>query len=92
VSGTDRRLNTAAWRATREFVKARDRYVCQINGPGCMRYANQVDHVVARADGGDCYDLANLRAACSHCNSSGGAQRTNARRYRTTVADYVTRL
>ena len=92
MTGTDPRLSTKAWRATRTFVLARDRYICQINGPRCMRYATSVDHVVARADGGDCFDLANLRAACRPCNSSGGAQRTNARRYATTVANYVTRL
>jgi 5-methylcytosine-specific restriction endonuclease McrA len=48
--------------------------------------------VIPRADGGDCYDPANLRAACAQCNGRGGAQRTNERRYRNAVALYETRL
>jgi 5-methylcytosine-specific restriction endonuclease McrA len=58
-----------------------------------MGFADTVDHVVARADGGALYDPANLRAACRRCNSGGGARRTNdRRRYRTGVPDYETRL
>lgn len=89
---TDARLNTAAWRATREFVKARDGYLCQIKGPHCTRYATCVDHVVARADGGDMWALANLRASCRRCNSTSAADRTNARRRMAADANYVTRL
>ena len=95
MTGRDPRLATPAWRRLRLAVLDRDLWLCQIKGPGCARYATQVDHIVARADGGDVWDTANLRAACRACNSRGGAVRTNARRaalYRTTVPDYVSRF
>jgi hypothetical protein len=38
------------------------------------------------------WDARNLRASCRACNSAGGAERTNARRYLTTEARYVSRL
>jgi 5-methylcytosine-specific restriction protein A len=96
MTTTDARFATTTWRnGTRPFVLDRDRHVCQIRGPGCTVGATCVDHIVARADGGDFYDPANCRAACVHCNATRGALRTNrARRfaYRNTVADYVTRF
>jgi 5-methylcytosine-specific restriction endonuclease McrA len=88
----DPRLNSPAWRRLRLLILDRDRWLCQIKGRRCLRYATAVDHVIARADGGDCWSPANLRAACRACNSSGGAALTNARRHATTVANYVTRL
>jgi 5-methylcytosine-specific restriction endonuclease McrA len=88
----DPRLTTPGYRRLRLAVLDRDRWVCQIGGPGCTQAATQVDHVVARADGGDCWDPRNLRAACRTCNGRGGALRTNAARYRTGVADYVSRF
>jgi hypothetical protein len=60
------------WRTkVRPVVLQRDRYVCQWNYPGiCRGRATSVDHVVALAEGGAPYDLANLVAACGPCNSS----------------------
>lgn len=75
------------------LVLDRDLHLCQIRGPRCTRYATQVDHIVARADGGDVFDPANLRACCAACNGWRSAQRTNSmRRYRDSVARYETRL
>jgi len=88
----DPRLWGRAYRELRLWVLARDGYLCQIHGPRCSRYATQVDHVVARADGGDLFNPANLRAACRPCNARLAANRTNALRYRTTRAVYETRL
>lgn len=90
----DRRLTSGPYRALRLAVLDRDRWTCQINGPTCTKAATEVDHIVARADGGAMWDSANLRAACRACNSRGGALITNARRarYRTGVANYVSRF
>jgi 5-methylcytosine-specific restriction protein A len=76
------------------MVLDRDLWLCQIKGPTCTRHATEVDHVIARADGGG-DEPTNLRASCRACNSRGGAAMTNSRRpfrYRTTIADYVTRF
>jgi 5-methylcytosine-specific restriction endonuclease McrA len=89
----DPRLWTSGYRAIRRYVLVRDGGLCQIHGPRCTKYATQVDHVVPRADGGDVYDPANLRAACRACNSGRSAERTNAqRKYRTSVPRYETRM
>ena len=56
------------WRRLREQVFRRDGRICW----RCGGYANTVDHVVAVVLGGT-HDLANLRPACGHCNSSIGA-------------------
>lgn len=95
VTGRDTRLTTGAYRTLRLAVLDRDRWLCQIRGPRCTQRATEVDHIVARADGGDVWDTTNLRAACRACNSRGGALLVNARRaagYATTVAGYVTRF
>jgi hypothetical protein len=60
------------WRRLREAVFARDGRICW----RCGGYANTVDHVVAVVLGGT-HDLANLRPACGHCNSSTGASLGN---------------
>jgi 5-methylcytosine-specific restriction endonuclease McrA len=88
-------LQSQAWRMLRVAVLDRDLWLCQIRGPGCTHGATEVDHIVARADGGAVLDPANCRAACAWCNRARGAGRTTqARRYRyrNTVADYVTRF
>jgi 5-methylcytosine-specific restriction protein A len=87
-------LQSRWWRRLRLAVLDRDLWLCQVKGPTCTRYATEVDHIVARADGGS-DDQQNLRASCRPCNSRGGAMLTNSRRvllYRTGVADYVTRF
>jgi 5-methylcytosine-specific restriction endonuclease McrA len=96
MPGADPRLSTISWRRLRLLVLDRDRWQCQIRGPDCTQVATCVDHIVARADGGPCWDTTNLRAACRKCNSAGGAIRTNARRsqfgYHNTMARYDTRF
>jgi 5-methylcytosine-specific restriction protein A len=90
----DPRLSTVAWRRLRLLVLARDGHRCQVAGPDCATVATCVDHIVARADGGDCWAPSNLRASCHKCNAQAAAARTNARRfaYATTLADYETRF
>jgi 5-methylcytosine-specific restriction endonuclease McrA len=89
-------FSTPEWRRLRLLVLDRDSWLCQMRGPTCTRYATQVDHIVARADGGARLDPNNCRAACAACNGRAAAMRTNTRRaaftYRTTLADYVTRF
>jgi 5-methylcytosine-specific restriction endonuclease McrA len=92
MSATDRQLWTAGYRRLRLAILARDGNACQIRGPSCTHIATQVDHIVARADGGDVYAPSNLRAACVACNGRLAAERTNAARYRNAVARYEIRL
>jgi 5-methylcytosine-specific restriction enzyme A len=93
MNGLDPRLQSKAWRRLRLLILDRDRHACQIRGPKCTGAATQVDHVIDRADGGAVFDPRNLRAACSACNGWRAAERTNTmRRYRTGLAEYVTRL
>jgi 5-methylcytosine-specific restriction protein A len=92
MTTADPALWTAAYRRLRRLVLDRDRHECQIRGPRCTRYATVVDHIVDRADGGAVYDVENMRAACARCNGWRAAERTNARRYRTSIARYETRL
>lgn len=62
------------WRTFRASILRRDRYLCTIRGEGCTTNAplagGHVDHIVPLAMGGQKYDPANARAACSHCNTS----------------------
>lgn len=96
MASHDGRLTSRAYRALRLAVLDRDRWVCQMRGPHCTGAATEVDHVVARANGGEVWDPGNLRAACRACNSRGGAALANRRRrgfgYRDSMADYVTRF
>jgi 5-methylcytosine-specific restriction endonuclease McrA len=79
MAGHDPRLKTLAWQRLRLLILDRDGWQCQVHGSMCTHHASVVDHITARADGGDCWDPANLRAACVQCNSRGGSTRTNAR-------------
>ena len=56
---------TGQWRKVRASVLSRDGYICAY----CGQEANTVDHVVALAKGGQPYDMENLVACCSRCNS-----------------------
>lgn len=60
----------------RRLVLARDGYVCRMQLPGCTGRADTVDHVVPLVldPTQNPYDPAGLRAACTSCNSSAGAQ------------------
>ena len=61
------------WKTIRRRVLTRDQHHCQIGLPGCTIDATTVDHITPIAFGGEWYDMANLRAACQHCNSNLGA-------------------
>lgn len=71
------------WRRLRLAVLERDGWRCRIQGTGCTVTADEPDHIISRDDGGDPWDMANLRAACAHCNRSRGgkvgAAKTNSR-------------
>jgi 5-methylcytosine-specific restriction endonuclease McrA len=92
----DPRYDTPAWRAVRLVVMDRDKWVCQIRQRGCTYRATDVDHIQAAVEGGEFYDLSNLRASCRGCNARAGAKVATARRaryrYRTTVAPTETRF
>jgi 5-methylcytosine-specific restriction endonuclease McrA len=60
-------VHTRAWRRIRAVVLYRDRYLCQLEYPGCLGVATHCDHVLPLRFGGD-NSLANLRAACQSCN------------------------
>jgi hypothetical protein len=65
------------YQANRTAILA-DHPACAIRGPKCTGRATTVDHIVARAAGGD-HSLANLRPACWHCNSHLGGKTGRAR-------------
>ena len=92
MATNDPRLTTRSYRALRAWVLDRDNHRCQIKGPRCTTVATTVDHIEPRAEGGAVVDPANMRAACVPCNARGGAEMTNTRRYRDSVARYVTRF
>jgi len=56
---------TGQWKKLRISVLARDGYICAY----CGQEASTVDHVVAISKGGAVYDMDNLVACCSRCNS-----------------------
>lgn len=62
-------IGTRRWRVIRDHVLERDRYRCMMarDGRVCGAYADTVQHVIRRADGGT-DDLSNLVAACQPCN------------------------
>lgn len=56
------------WRRKRDAVMARDQYLCQpCKAEGRLRQADEVDHVVPRAEGGTDADD-NLQAICTDCH------------------------
>jgi 5-methylcytosine-specific restriction endonuclease McrA len=63
--------STRQWRNTRARVLYRDRWICQIQGPGCTHIATHVDHVQPVLFGGS-DDENNLQAACAVCNLAKG--------------------
>lgn len=75
--------STAAWKALRRSVLQRDNYQCQIRGPHCTNYADQVDHITNVAAGGAPFDPDNAQSACSACNTrKASAEGAAARRSR----------
>ena len=57
------------WATIRKKILERDRYICQIQAPGCTIAANQVDHIIPVSKGGAWHDPNNLRASCPRCNN-----------------------
>lgn len=80
-----------AWPKVRLLVLSRDRYECQIRGPRCTHRATEADHIVAIAEGGQRFDLDNLRAACKPCNASAGGRLGAQRKQRTPSRDWYGR-
>ena len=64
-----RELGTQRWKDQRIRVLKRDNYTCFY----CNGEATQVDHVVARANGGT-HDMENLVACCRPCNIRKGSR------------------
>ena len=66
-------LDTAKWKQIRKLVLARDHHTCHY----CQAHANSVDHIIAPSIAPErAFDLDNLVAACTPCNSArGSAQR-----------------
>lgn len=67
-------------KTVREYVMRRDGRLCQI----CKRHgrneeAKEVDHIIARADGGDVFDVNNCQAICLPCHYAKTAQERRAR-------------
>lgn len=62
-------IGTRRWRTIRDHVLDRDGHLCKMTRDGtvCGAYADTVQHVIRREDGGG-DDLANLVAACQPCN------------------------
>ena len=59
-----------AWPIVRRTTLQRDGFACQVRLPGCTTVATAADHVVALEHGGAPFDLSNLRAICTQCNSA----------------------
>jgi 5-methylcytosine-specific restriction protein A len=51
------------------MVLERDRYRCQVKGPGCDGHGVEADHILSVSEGGD-NSLENLRAICVPCHRS----------------------
>lgn len=61
-------LGTSKWKAIRKQVLQRDQHTCYV----CGNEANQVDHIIAKVNGGT-EDLGNLGAICAKCNALKGS-------------------
>lgn len=73
-----RRPSSTAWRRARERALLRDGYRCVT----CRRPAEEVDHIIPRAMGGDVYALGNLQSMCKQCHKRKTAQQAGQiRRY-----------
>ena len=62
-------LGTNKWKNKRLSILQRDGYECYI----CGGQADQVDHIIARVNGGDVFDDDNLMAICGRCNRAKGS-------------------
>lgn len=60
--------NSTRWRKLRAF-KLRMDPMCEYCSPSRPRPAAEVDHARSIADGGEAFDLDNLRSVCKRCHS-----------------------
>jgi 5-methylcytosine-specific restriction enzyme A len=66
--------STSRWRRLRLQVLKRDDYQCRMRLPGCTGEADQVDHVLNVARGGNPYDEENCRSVCRQCHQVKSSQ------------------
>jgi 5-methylcytosine-specific restriction protein A len=78
--------STRAWRRTRKIVLERDDYRCQLNYPGCLGEATEVDHAVNIAAIGiqrrDALDPDVCAATCVNCHRLKTIRESQAGRHR----------
>ncbi|QJD50208.1 HNH endonuclease [Mycobacterium phage Iwokeuplikedis] len=77
-AGSDRRQELPPdWELNYRLpVLSAARWLCQINGPGCVRAATDVDHIKRGND----HSRSNLRAACRVCHGKKSSAEGVARR------------
>ena len=66
-SKADPKAYRGDWPRLRTLVLERDRYRCQVGGPGCDCHGVEADHIRSVAEGGT-NALENLRAICVPCH------------------------
>ena len=77
MSGQHKRLNKRLWARARWAALERDNWRCR----GCGKAGVlQVDHVKPLQDGGEKYDLRNLRSLCVECHRIKSYERPNPER------------
>lgn len=85
MSGYHKPWHRSPWPKIRRRVLERDRYLCQIQSPGCTTHATHADHIVSPIHGGEWWNPANLRASCQHCNLTRPNPAYHAREHLVTV-------
>lgn len=66
--------NSARWQKLRAR-KLRETPLCEYCPSEHRAVATEVDHFKAISDGGDAYDMENLKSSCKSCHSQKTAQR-----------------
>ncbi|RZL77433.1 MAG: HNH endonuclease [Rhodococcus sp. (in: high G+C Gram-positive bacteria)] len=82
-TGARARTNTAAHKARRLRVLARDHHICQIQGPRCTGAANICDHIInvkSFANPDDAERDDNCQAVCRPCHDQKTSAEGNAAR------------
>lgn len=65
--------NSSRWQRVRA-LKLRQNPLCEYCFSSFPRLATEVDHFVAISDGGEPFDLENLKSSCKSCHSQKTAQ------------------
>jgi 5-methylcytosine-specific restriction endonuclease McrA len=76
---------TMSWKYASRACLERDGFRCRVRLPGCRGRATTADHVHELEDGGALYDLGNLQAACTACNTAKRNSSSAARAKRSTI-------